>query len=142
MESVAPPLECIFQVQMDLKSGRSLQSSLSFYAQEHQDEFTIVLSDFLIHYHQGLDLKNVINSLKSPYRKALLQIFLLGLKGAPIFDHLESLEKEVLWACEQELDGFFKTLSFTCLIPILFLQFPAFLLLVFGPLLKVLMEKF
>lgn len=74
--------------------------------------------------------------LSSLYRRSLLQILERGLRGEAVYSVLLQLETELVEACQEEISNKVARLPFILLIPLLLFQFPAFLMLLFGPLLQ------
>lgn len=70
----------------------------------------------------------------STQRRALFLIIQAGLQGKPIFDQLCRLEEETLYQIEIETEEFLATLPIHSMLPLTFLIFPAFMLLLLGPL--------
>jgi hypothetical protein len=64
-----------------------------------------------------------------------------GCNGQPVIEYLEGLEKEIDFASHAELDLHISTLQFKALIPLLLFQFPAYLVLLLGPLLRELQNQ-
>ena len=60
----------------------------------------------------------------------------MGLTGLPIREVIIQLERELREECLRELDLAYRQMPFKALIPLLFFQFPALLLLVLGPIVK------
>ncbi len=135
MESLAPPLEVLLLLRLHLESGESLRLGLKEISQLQQNEFLEVLQEWLLCLEQGLCTDDLIRDLKSPYRRELLRVLELGLQGEPILRRLEELELEMLEASQDEIERFLQKLPVFSLIPVLFLQFPAFILLLMGPIL-------
>ena len=49
-------------------------------------------------------------------------------------EYLKDLEKEIMEVCKEDLEKHLEKLPYICLIPLMLFQFPAFLLLLIGPL--------
>ena len=134
MEGLAPPLRCLLEVKLDLSSGESLKTSLLRYLKQHSDEFSCLVQLWLFYYEQGKSFTKELEKIKSPYRRVLIEVFELGLEGQPILKRLEELKEEMMEACRVEIDFYLNRLPFLSLFPLFFLQLPAFLLLMLGPL--------
>ena len=78
---------------------------------------------------------------ESHYQAAFWELIERGSQGQPILEALISLENEVDLAAGAELDLHISTLPFKVLMPLLLLQFPAFMLLLLGPLLRELSQQ-
>ena len=133
MEGLAPPLKCLLEIQLNLSNGESLRTSLLHYGKEVSDEFSNQIKLWLFYYEQGKDFEPLLQKIKSPYRRVLLEVFELGLGGHPILKRLEELEDEISKACQAEIEEHLTRLPFLSLLPLFFLQLPSFLLLMLGP---------
>jgi hypothetical protein len=143
MEGLAPPLKCLIEIQFSLQNGDSVRSGLVKFLQiaPTKDPFTSDVRRFLFDWEQGNDWRRQIIKIRSPYRRSLIEILASGLEGQPISAHLEELRGEIVSACDGEIRHQLEMLPLKMLFPLLAFQFPAFLLLLFGPLLKRLIEE-
>lgn len=143
MESVAPPMRCLIQIQSSIANGESVRVALAKYVAGASTSCAFALSvrKFLFAWEQGHDWRSAIRELRSPWRRSLLEIFACGLAGQSISAQLESLREEIASACDLEIRGHIEMLPLKMLAPLLLFQFPAFLLLLFGPLLRHLVEE-
>ena len=146
MEGLAPPLKCLIEVQAALQNGETVQKGLTKYLgfaslSKERDPFALQLRRFLFAWDQGQDWRALIAELSSPQRKALLELIATGLAGQPILSHLEELKLELMEACQADIDHHLELLPIYMLAPLLLFQFPAFLLLLFGPLLARLLQE-
>jgi len=135
MEGIAPPLKCILELKLMIQNGASVEKSITNYCRGNKDEFSLQLSEWIFLKRRGLSTKFLTDKIKSHFRVSLMNVLWLGHGGVPILKTLQLLEQEVIMACELEIDLYVKKLPFKLLLPLLFLQFPAFLLLLLGPLL-------
>lgn len=142
MESLAPPLDLVLWIKYDLEKGLSVKFSLQNYIKKADGQFQVVLMTWLSLYEQGKPTDIVKNAQSSQIRRSLIEVLERGLKGEPILKTLELLEQEIIMACEAEIDEKVQKLPFLLLIPLLLFQLPAFLLLLFGPLLSMLLSSF
>ena len=136
MEGLNPTLKVILYVKRGLKNGESLEKSLKSYFREPADEFSVVIYQWIILKKQGLKTSELIFEQKSIYRQQVLQLFEQAWQGIPIFETLLNLEEEVLQAINEEIDQHILELPFKSLIPLLLFQFPAYGLLLIGPILN------
>lgn len=141
MEGLAPPLKCLLEVKLDLLNGESLKSSLLRYIKNHSDEFSFLVQIWMFHYEQGKSFQAHMEKVKSPYRRILIEVFELGIEGQPILKRLEELKLEMMEACQSEIDLYLSRLPFLSLFPLFFFQFPAFLLLMLGPVILELVQS-
>ncbi len=136
MEGVAPPLELLLCVKRSMEKGQSIKTGILDYVKRSPDNFATSVARWLSLLQQGQDPRAVVQSLTSVHRKTLLHILERGLKGESIHAILLQLEEEMVEACHEEITNKLAKLPFIMLIPLLLFQFPAFLMLLFGPLLQ------
>lgn len=136
MEGVAPPLALLLEVKRAVERGQSVRQGILSYVKTAQDDFVPVVVQWLALLQQGQDPKEALVALPSLYRRSILQVLERGLRGEAVFNVLVQLETELVEACQEEISNKVARLPFILLIPLLLFQFPAFLLLLFGPLLQ------
>lgn len=129
-------LSCASYVSLSLKQGLYIKSSLKVWAKEHSDPFAIELREFLQHWESGSDMNSLIKQKKSHLKSSLLELFYFGLQGKSIYTALKALELELFKEAKRQVHRQLSRLPYIMLIPLLLFQLPAFLLLLFGPLLK------
>ncbi|MGZ3774902.1 MAG: hypothetical protein ACXVCY_01075 [Pseudobdellovibrionaceae bacterium] len=136
MEGIAPPLELLNHVKRSIEKGQSVKQGVLSYIKNGNGEFVAVVTQWLGHLQQGHDTKTCIQEVESIYRRTLLHVLERGLRGESIHTVLLQLEGEIIEACHDELTNKISQLPFLLLVPLLLFQFPAFLMLLFGPLLQ------
>lgn len=136
MESIAPPLELLWSVKSSLEAGETLRKGISNFILNHKSSFSEQTQHWLNYLNQGLSSDSLLSKESSIYRVQLFLLLEQGLRGSPIYSKLLDFELELIRACENEIQEHLDSLHFKILIPILIFQFPAFLLLLFGPLLN------
>lgn len=143
MEGLSPSLKCLIEMQSALQNGETVRSGLKRYLSNanSKDRFARQTRAFLFAWEQGQDWRAVIRSIKEIHRRTLLEIAASGLAGQSILPHLESLRSEMVDAAELEIEAHLEMLPLKMLVPLLLFQFPAFLLLLFGPLLRHLIQE-
>ncbi len=141
MEGLAPPLQCLLDVRASIESGKSVRTSLLAYISSRKGSFATLLGHWLATIEHKRDPKAILDSTGSLYRRSLLEIFELGLNGHPILQKLIEFEEELVAACEEEIQRDLDLLPFKLLCPLLFCQFPAFLLLLLGPIFVQLLQE-
>jgi hypothetical protein len=136
MENLAPPLELIMELRFQIEKGQSVKRSLLAYIE--QDPMEPWRQSLLIWVKQVENnrLYQPIHNSHSLQRRHCLSIIARGLKGESIYPQLCSLEEELYRAASLELDEHIATLPIKSLIPLLFFQFPALILMIIGPLLS------
>jgi hypothetical protein len=136
MECVAPPLALLLAVKRSLEKGQPTKSGILNYLKKEAGDFPQFVSKWLAHLQQGQSTHELLRQNISLHRRVLLQLLERGLRGESIYNPLCQLEVEIIEACEHELSQKLARLPLLLLIPLLLFQFPAFLLLLFGPLLQ------
>lgn len=143
MEGLAPPLKCLIEIQTALQNGETVQKGVLRYLQSAAltEPFAMQLRAFLFAWEQGQDWRGLITKARSSQRRILLEVIGNGLAGQPILAHLEELKGEIVDACDSDIRRHLELLPIYLLAPLLLFQFPAFLLLLFGPLLSKLLQE-
>lgn len=135
MEDLTPPLlNAIREVRWRLLTGRSMKESVLLYLDTAGDEFAARLREWWALTTQGRAPGD--SAFPTHLQKAFLNLLERGLSGQPTLEHLSALESEVEDAAESELELFLAALPFKVLLPLLIFQFPAYLILLLGPLLR------
>lgn len=135
MESLAPPLRLLIHVKRSIERGSSVKTGILSFIKSDSEDFSSEIKQWLAHFEHGQSTKSIIDRQKSIYRRTLLTLLERGLRGDAIYQSLNLLEEETVMACQLEQAHFLSRLPFLLLLPLLFFMFPAFLLLLFGPLL-------
>jgi hypothetical protein len=141
MENIAPPLEMLLAIRWSLEKGDSVRRAVLNYKEDISDSrWKEEISLWWSLCESRSETRAFHSRQKSLYRRTVLQTLEQGLAGAAIYQQICQLEDEVRQACEDELEKHAALLSIRALIPLLFLQFPAFFLLLLGPLLARVLE--
>jgi len=142
MEGLAPPLKCAIEIRTALQNGEPVRAGLMRYLEvAGGDDFASDVRHFIFCWDQGQNWRAVIARIKSPHRRALLELVASGFSGQPILNHLSELQSEIEDSVDLEIREYMELLPVKMLIPLLLFQFPAFLILLFGPLLRRLIEE-
>lgn len=123
----------IQELRWQISSGQSTREALRTFFESHHNDLSRRFQECWIQCEQ-----ENFRSPKwpSPYQEALFDLLMRGRRGEPILAVLEQLYEEVEHAADLELQRHLSQLPFLALLPLLFLQFPAFLLLLLGPVLR------
>ena len=143
MDDIAPPLKCILYIEKALSEGKSLQTGLKKYIasgklSSNKEDFFYEIQELL----QTFLMDKSPSELKSKtiYRSALKDLLWSGLKGQSIYKELEGLKEEITRASYADIKTFIDSIALKSTIPLLCLQFPAFLMLLMGPVLTQILE--
>ncbi len=140
MESMNPALLLLLTVKRHLERGQSTKIGITEYLRSEETLFRDEVSRWFNLWQQGLSTESVLQNQSSIYRNILLQTLERGLKGEPIYSFLGELETEIIKACEHSLSQSLGRLPFILLVPLLLFQLPAFMILLFGPILSRFLE--
>lgn len=136
MDNINPGLALLLTVRRSLERGLSVKDGILNYLKTNSDSFGQDVTTWYGLWQQNLSTAEYVSDQKSPYRRALFLTLERGLRGEPIYNYLVTLEEEIIKACETSIKQTLGRLPFILLIPLLLFQLPAFLLLLFGPLLR------
>lgn len=140
MESMNPALLLLLTVKRHLERGQSTKIGITEYLRTEETLFRDEVSTWFNLWQQGLSTETILQKQSSIYRSILLQTLERGLKGDPIHSFLIELETEIIKACEHSLSQSLGRLPFILLVPLLLFQLPAFMILLFGPILSRFLE--
>ena len=141
MENLAPSLKMIIEIKKHLLQGISVHLAIKKYTERVDDDLSLWVEKWLLRLENGEKPEESLHSMPNLYRRALFQLFILGLEGRPIYSHLCEMEKELLELSYSQMELTLAKLPFRLLLPLLLLQFPAFLILLLGPLLKMIFTQ-
>src|SRR5262245_35126754 len=129
MEDLIPPLlKAVSEVRWRMASGNSLRHALEQYLQNHHDPFTARLREWWVMRDSRPGLADA-----SHLEDVFVGLVRRGLAGEPVLEPMTALADEIELAADLELEQHIATLPFKMLLPLLFLQFPAYLLVLLGP---------
>ncbi len=136
MEHVTPPiLTAVRELRWQLLSGKATKNAAQEYLTTHNDGFSRKIRELLLLREQNT-LESRPKPFHNPYHVAFWDLLQRGLDGHPIVEPLSGLETEIERAAELDMEAHIATLPFKALLPLMFFQFPAFLLLLVVPLLR------
>ncbi len=134
MVCLAPPLKAVLEIRLHIENGVSVSQAIRIYSQRNVFEpFAKDLGLWLFAQETGKSCP--AKSFNTFYRKRLIDILTCGLQGEPILSALCDLEKDLIFAVNEDIEQHLQKLPLLSLIPLMLLEFPAFFLLLVGPLL-------
>lgn len=140
MEDLAPPYHFILELIYELESGGVVRSAVKKYLETHNNSFCLFLKQWLNKQQLGESAWQLPPTMSS-YQKAIWDLLELSQQGASLMVPLYELEKELRFVCEEQLEQHLSLLPYKLMIPLLFFQFPALLLLLIGPLIGQLLTE-
>jgi len=141
MENLAPPYIFILSLIQDLESGVSARLCVQNYLKRQCDGFTPTLALWLQSVEVGHTQFQSLREELPTFRRAIFDLLDYSLQGVSILDPARSLEIEMREFSELQLEKHLAKLPFTLMLPVLFLQFPALLMLILGPLVFYLIKE-
>lgn len=133
-----PTLRLIMNLREGLEKGDSIRRTLESFIQEEEGALPVYLQRW------WLLKKSDQNSSMSDFslsQQSVVSLIERGLQGETIGPALSLLEREVFEKCESEIDEFAQTLPIKSLLPLLLLIFPAYLMILLGPLVEELLSS-
>lgn len=138
MESVEPLIEFILHLRKGLEKGQSLQKMIEIFLQTAtKSHFKWELMRVYASLSQGQSLQPLLETTQSRLRRQLWILIQRSREGEPILPFIVALESEALLAFEDCTTNHLQKLPFLMMIPLLFFMFPAFGLLILGPILDI-----
>jgi len=127
-------LIAIRSIRRHLLSGRTISAGLLLYLESHHDELAVRLAE------RWAAKDNRAPAPRRPFKsyreQALWELIERGHGGEPVLEPLTLLEEDIERAAQFDLDAHVAALPFKALVPLLLFQFPAFVILLVGPLLR------
>ena len=133
MAHIVPSIEFVMGVKSRMERGESLASCIEQQLRGQSDGFSLQMRRWWQGYTSGCSWDE---GIKTTYQRALLKILEEGLKGAPVHQSLCQLEVEMCDEFERQWKLYLDSLPSRLSLPLLFLFFPAYVILLFGPLLN------
>ena len=134
MVCLAPSLQAVLEIRLLLENGNSVSQAIRLYSQRNdKEDFAKELGVWLLAQTAGKKYEN--KKFDNFYRKRLLEILSQGLKGSAVLSSLSDLEEDLIFISNENLEQHIQKLPLISLIPLMLFAFPAFFLLLAGPLL-------
>ncbi len=140
MESVAPLYQACLELRCSLSQNVPVRSSLHSIVASVGGDLGKQLQQILVYASQHKDPEAAFFKHCSFQRACFFQLALRGLKGEPILEPLQVLEKDIKDVSLEQVQYFLKTLPYKMLIPVMLLQLPAYMYVMFSPFLKAFSE--
>ncbi len=141
MAQLTPPLllaldELIWQIE----TGFSVRDATVHYLRGTPDSVHLIIQRWWISREKSEFAKTL--KTRSHLLEALIDLLQRGINGQPILAHLKSLRAEVHQHTEHHLELHLQKLPFKMLFPLLFLQFPALMTVLLGPIFRQMLNHF
>jgi len=135
MESLMELLQIALKTRTALESGESLRSGLQKYIDRHPTPFNSRIQECIFIWDQT-EQNRAHDYFDRHLSKVFFEILLDGLKGHPVHERLVGFEEELIDQIENEIQKRLDALPYLLMIPLLLFMFPAYLLLILGPVLN------
>ncbi len=132
------------ELEFALRKGVSMRSALKSFRTHRYLGNDLRLIQSLIQLQQNFEAGMTSDSLlqiQTVYRRQLFELIELSLSGQPILSHLTQIKNEIRRQCDLDLEAHTTLLPLKILAPLLLLQFPALLIVIIGPWLKVFLKE-
>ena len=142
MGNLTPLLDFLFLLRRNLEKGHPAKWTIENYLQSAApSDFKSELLRVQLCFIQEQSLQPLLRTSKYRLRRQLWVLIEKSRGGEPILPFLVALESDAICAVEDLADRQTKKLPFLMLIPLLLFQFPAFGLLILGPLLDIFLHS-
>lgn len=135
MSDLAPSLSFLLELRYAIENGISVRDFMKDYCHNRGDALSIGARRWLYDFERGVVDRQKMY-VANLYQESCLDLIAAGLEGRPILPLVKELEEEVWLACQADMEKHVSMLPIKSLLPVMFLQVPAFLLLLFGPILS------
>lgn len=110
-----------------------MNESINLYLESHSDPLSSQLREMLVMLNRN---KTELSQLQTPLQRAFWILIVRGLNGQPVLEALQGLEVEVERMASHQLETHIAELPFKVMIPMLLFMFPAYLLVLIGPMMR------
>lgn len=133
MENLKDLLALTLRLRTSLECGEALRPVLTEFFKTNETHFSIKLSEWLFLFDQTGKSHQVF---VSHHAQILVTILAEGLGGHAIYERLLGYEEELLEHIENVIQQKLDALPYILMVPLLLLMFPAYLILILGPVLN------
>ncbi|OFZ28419.1 MAG: hypothetical protein A2622_04785 [Bdellovibrionales bacterium RIFCSPHIGHO2_01_FULL_40_29] len=135
MENITPTMLLLWDVKRSLEKGFSVSKGIkTFIDRDLAHPFVQEVRKWHILLQTDPETRPALKL--APSKRHLLALLEQGLRGQTILEALLSYEAELLLSCEEEIQRHIAKLPLLLLVPLMGLIFPALMILLIGPLLK------
>lgn len=124
----------VWDLRRSIERNQSIQIGIKrFLERGHQCQFGLQFQNWWTYFR----LKQPLPQFKwNQHQRILIQLIEKGLAGTPIYDHLNELDLQMISSCDEDIEKHISLLPLILQIPLLGLLFPAILMLLLIPALK------
>jgi hypothetical protein len=133
MENLKDLLLFTLRMRASMECGEALRPAMTHYLAKQNNSFGSKCTEWLFLFDQTGKNSNIFVSHTA---QILFAILADGLSGHSIYDRLVGFEEELLDQIENEIQRKMDTLPYILMVPLLLFMFPAYLILILGPVLN------
>jgi hypothetical protein len=141
MEDLSFLLKLCLHVRVSIEGGEALRVSLLRFSDLEGSLLHLKLKQWLAHVDQsgGENCSEIFFS--NHHIQVFLEILSQGLSGHAIYDRIKTVEEELIEICKDEFQKELDKLPYVLMVPLLLFMFPAYLLLLLGPILNMFLKE-
>jgi hypothetical protein len=139
MEDLAPPLQLVLHLRAAIENGESVRAGLKQYLRSSQSDYASQVGKWFFKYEN--EETSSFEEIRGIYRRGVLRLAERGLRGETIYPVLCEMEMELIEVSRVEIEKFVQLLPVKLLLPLMLFQFPAYMILILGPLIKNFLES-
>jgi hypothetical protein len=141
MEDLSFLLKLCLHVRVSMEGGEALRVSLLRFAEIKNDFLYLRFKQWLTHFDQSGGESCAENLYSNHHVLIFLEILTQGLEGHSIYERLKAVEEEIVEVCKDEFQRELDKLPYVLMIPLLLFMFPAYMLLLLGPILNLFLKQ-
>lgn len=141
MVHIVPSISFLKTFIKELEKGSAVSQSIRRACEQENTPLSTEILMWSLDFQQKGD-GGLLWSPQSHYQLSFKELLKQGLQGAPVYQPLLDLENEMLIEFEIQWKSHLETLPVKLSIPMLFFFFPAYVVLLFGPLITKFMKEF
>lgn len=141
MENLSFLLKLCLHVRASMEGGESLRVSLMRFCDKRTSLAQIRLSEWLNHFDHTAGEDRSEFYFSHTQTQMFLEILSQGLRGHAIYERVCSFEEELIELCKEEFQKELDRLPYILMVPLLLFMFPAYLILLLGPILNLFIQS-
>lgn len=141
MEDLSFLLKLCLHVRVSIEGGEALRVSLIRFSDLDDSILYFKLKQWLDHFDQSGGENYGERFFQNHYTQVFLEILSQGLAGYSIYERIKTIEEEIIEVCKDEFQRELDKLPYVLMVPLLLFMFPAYLLLLLGPILNMFLKE-
>lgn len=139
MDSISPAQKLLYDFLLQIESGKSCLRAFKLAMSSAKGVVQAECRELLFQYESGKAF--LVRSKTPELRKVIYEIIFQGLQGVPVQQRIESVIEDVEQSANADIDRFIARVPIYSLVIVLFFYFPAFMLLIMGPIVQELLNS-